>query len=143
MKSFRHYKHCVPIQLRFSDVDLLNHVNNACYHSFFELARVTYFNEALGGHINWKENGFILARTELDHIEPVYLDDELYCFTSLGKIGTKSITMLNSLVKMVDGNPVETAACVGILVAMDYRNNTSIPVPDLWRQLFSDFGKKL
>jgi acyl-CoA thioester hydrolase len=92
MIKYKDYTHMIPIQLRFSDVDLLNHVNNACYHSFFELARVTYFDEVLKDKINWKENGFILARTELDHLVPIFLGDTIYCYTKTQKIGTKSIT---------------------------------------------------
>jgi acyl-CoA thioester hydrolase len=141
MKKYGDYSHGIPIQIRFSDVDLLGHVNNACYHSFVELARVAYFNGALKDHINWQRQGFILARTEMDHLEPAFLDDELHCFTKVKDIGNKSLTIQNAIVKLKDGEPLECASCTGILVAMDYANNVSIRVPDLWRKLFREFGE--
>ncbi len=59
---FEDFKHVTPIQIRFVDIDRLDHVNNACYLNFFELGRVKYFNLVLGNTINWKESGFVIAR---------------------------------------------------------------------------------
>ena len=73
MIQFRNYRHIIPVQIRFSDIDRLNHINNACYHNYIELGRVEYFEKILAGHINWDETGFVLARTEMDHLEQVYL----------------------------------------------------------------------
>ena len=44
---FEDFKHVTPIQIRFVDIDRLDHVNNACYLNFFELGRVKYFNLVL------------------------------------------------------------------------------------------------
>lgn len=137
--NFQEYKHIIPIQIRFSDIDRLNHVNNACYLNYFELGRVKYFNETLQNHINWNEKGFILARTEIDHIIPVLLNDEIYCCTKIIKIGTKSITFKNSVIKKLNNEMVECASGIGILVAMDYIKNISIEVPEKWAELFNQF----
>ena len=42
------------IQVRFSDLDVLGHVNNTIYFSYFELARVHYFRELLGIDWDWQ-----------------------------------------------------------------------------------------
>jgi len=34
-----------PIQIRFSDCDMLQHVNNAIYLQYFETARINFFNQ--------------------------------------------------------------------------------------------------
>ncbi|MEO6302065.1 MAG: thioesterase family protein [Bacteroidia bacterium] len=139
--KFKDYKHVIPIQLRFNDVDRLDHVNNACYLSFFELGRVKYFNQVLSKYINWDERGFITARTEIDHIAPLYLLDEVYCFTKIIKLGTKSITINNSIVKKVNDQLIEVASGIGILVAMDYLKKISIEIPADWRKLIEGFEK--
>jgi acyl-CoA thioester hydrolase len=136
---YKDYKHTVAIQIRFADIDRLNHVNNACYHNYAELARVKYFGEVLKPRINWDESGFILARTEIDHIETIFLEDEIYCFTKVSRIGNKSITINNAIVKKGPEGLIECAAITGILVAMDYTNNMSIAVPQIWRKLFEKF----
>lgn len=139
MISFKDYRHVIPIQIRFSDIDRLNHVNNACYHNYIELGRVKYFNQLLKGHINWDERGFVLARTEMDHREQVYLEDEIYCFTRIYRIGNKSAGVRNSIVKRQGESLVECADVNAVLVAMDYTRNESIPVPQKWRELIGAF----
>lgn len=139
--EFQDYKHFIPIQIRFSDIDRLDHVNNSCYHNFFELGRVTYFNQVLHDHVKWNEKGFVLARTEIDHIEPLFLHDEAYCFTKVIKLGNKSITIKNAILKKRGDDLIESASGIGILVAMDYQKNTSMEVPAAWKKLIEDFEK--
>ncbi|MEI8136835.1 MAG: acyl-CoA thioesterase [Bacteroidota bacterium] len=139
--NYKDYKHVTPIQIRFIDIDRLDHVNNACFLSFFELGRVKYFNHVLNKHIDWQKSGFVIARTEIDHITPIYLLDEIYCFTKIIKIGTKSITIRNSIVRKDGDNFMECANGIGILVSMDYINKISIDMPHKWRELIEDFEK--
>ena len=137
--QYADYKHIIPIQIRFCDIDKLNHVNNACYHNYFELGRVTYFNLVFGSHINWDKQGFVLARTEIDHLLPVHLPDEIYCCTKVVHIGNKSIRIKNTIIKKTELGWIECAAGIGILVASDYENGNSIPVPEVWKKLMIAF----
>jgi acyl-CoA thioester hydrolase len=139
MIQFGDYKHSIPIQIRFADIDRLNHVNNACYLSFFELGRVHYFNAVLGNTINWHENGFVLARTEIDHIAPIFLNDEVFCCTKTIKMGNKSLTVKNTVLKRSGSELIECASGIGVLVAMDYIHNNSIEIPEAWRKLITSF----
>jgi acyl-CoA thioester hydrolase len=141
MINYGDFNHIIPIQLRFSDIDRLDHVNNACYHNYVELGRVTYFNEILKGLINWDKQGFILARTEIDHLLPVFLGDEIYCGTKVTGFGNKSLTVKNAILKKKDGEVIECAAIKGILVAMDYVRNESILIPADWRRQIERFEK--
>jgi acyl-CoA thioester hydrolase len=136
---FQDYRHFTPIQVRFSDIDRLYHVNNACYHNYVELGRVLYFNQVLQPVADWDHFGFMLARTEMDHLEQTYLDDEVYCFTRALSFGNKSMHMKSSIVKKTPAGLVETAAVRGVLVAMDYHKNESMVVPQEWRKLISGF----
>lgn len=139
MIQYSTYKHILPIQIRFCDIDKLNHVNNACYHNYFELGRVNYFNQLFGSNINWDLHGFVLARTEIDHILPIHLNDEIYCCTQVIKLGTKSITIRNCIVRKTQNGLEECAAGTGILVASDYVNQCSMPLPEQWRKLMATF----
>ena len=49
------------IQVRFADIDVLGHVNNAIYLSYFEMTRVHYFNELLGESWDWKKKRCIIG----------------------------------------------------------------------------------
>ncbi len=139
MSELIKYNHQIPIQIRFVDVDRLNHVNNSCYLSYFELARVCYFNDVFKGIIEWDKKGFVLARTEIDHLIPIYLNDEIHCFTKVIKLGNKSLTIENSLIKKTNGAELLCAKGIGVLVAFDYVSQGSIDIPDVWRKRISDF----
>jgi len=143
MSELNTYNHQIPIQIRFVDVDRLNHVNNSCYLSYFELARVCYFNDVFKGIIEWDKKGFVLARTELDHVEPIFLNDDLTCYTKVVKIGNKSLTIENSLSKKMNGTEVLCAKGIGVLVAFDYQQQFSIEIPEVWRNKLSAFETTL
>jgi acyl-CoA thioester hydrolase len=61
------------IQVRFSDIDVMGHVNNAVYLSYFEMTRVHYFRELLGLEWDWKSHGILLVRNEIDYIKPILI----------------------------------------------------------------------
>jgi acyl-CoA thioester hydrolase len=139
MMQFEDYRHSIPIQVRFSDIDKLKHINNACYFTYFELGRIDYFNRVFKENINWSEKGFILAHTAADYLQPVHLDDEIYCFTKVIKVGKKSMTIKNSIVKKTGEKLVECTKGLVVLVAMDYSTNQSIEVPKKWVELMQQF----
>ena len=49
------------IFVRLTDLDILGHVNNAIYLTYFEMARMHYFAEMVGTEWNWMEEGVVLA----------------------------------------------------------------------------------
>ncbi len=141
MMQFEDYKHSIALQIRFCDIDKLNHLNNSVYHNFFELGRVNYFNQLFKNTINWNERGFVLARTEINHLLQIYISDEIFCFTKVIKLGTKSITIKNSICKLENNKLIECANGIGILVAMDYVKTESMEVPSEWRKAMEEFEK--
>ena len=60
------------IQVRLTDIDILGHVNNAIYLSYFEMTRIHYFNELVGSEWDWMENGVVLVQNEVTYIQPIF-----------------------------------------------------------------------
>ena len=81
------------IQVRFSDLDLMGHVNNSIYLSYFEMARVHFFAKILGLEWDWDTQGIILVRNEIDYLRPILLHDKPLVFISVEEIGNKSFTL--------------------------------------------------
>ncbi|TNE97058.1 MAG: acyl-CoA thioesterase [Bacteroidetes bacterium] len=81
------------IHVRFSDLDILGHVNNAIYLSYFEIARVHYFGQLLGIDWDWKHYTVVLVKNEVQYFKPVLLHDEVYVHMSVTHIGEKSFTL--------------------------------------------------
>lgn len=82
------------IQVRYSDLDLMGHVNNSVYLSYFEMARVHYFKQLVGVNWDWRKEGVLLVRNEIDYLKPILLNDEPEVHMTLEKIGEKSISLL-------------------------------------------------
>lgn len=137
--TFEDYKHSIPVQVRFVDIDRLNHVNNAVYLNYCEMGRIHYFNSVLTTEIDWIETGLIMARTEVDYKRPVVLKDEVYCASKITKLGNKSIVMQSSVFIRENNVYIECAAIVVTLVAMNYKINASITIPESWRKRISEF----
>jgi acyl-CoA thioester hydrolase len=82
------------IQVRFADLDVMGHVNNSVYLSYFEMTRVHYFKQLVGANWDWQKEGVLLVRNEIDYLKPILLNDEPEVYMSLDKIGEKSISLL-------------------------------------------------
>lgn len=81
------------IQIRYVDLDSLGHVNNANYLSYFEIARVYYFEELLGKDWDWVHDGFILAKTEVEFLRSLKLKDNPFVTITTENIGNKSFVL--------------------------------------------------
>ena len=129
------YNHKTPIQIRFKDIDKLGHVNNANHVTYFELARVDYFNALATENIkiDWINEGVILAKIEMEYKMPILLEDKVFVYTWVSKMGTKSFDMSCSIVKVVNGVEIELAKGLAIIVCFNYKTNQTILIPEKWR----------
>ena len=122
------YKHKTQIQIRFKDIDKLGHVNNANHVTYFELARVDYFNSLAAENIkiDWINEGVILAKIEMEYKMPILLEDKVFVYTWVSKMGSKSFDMSCSIVKLENGIEVELAKGLAIIVCFNYKTNQTI-----------------
>lgn len=84
----------VSVQVRFADLDPLNHVNNVAFFALMETARVEFFRgqaKSLFGHM-------VIARSECDFLGEIPGGTRTVDITiSIEKIGTTSFTVLHEL----------------------------------------------
>lgn len=126
--------HKSSIHIRFSDIDTFGHVNNATYLTYFEEARVRFFNDVVDWSYDWSKEGVILARAEVDYILPVHFKDEVTVYTFCSRMGTKSFDLSYQMIKFVDGKEILLASATTVMVAFDYKAHQSIPVPEEWKE---------
>lgn len=135
MRSF-HFYH--PIEVRYGDLDPQGHVNNACYLTYMEQARIAYIQQLglwKGG--SFLDVGIILADAQVTFKEPIQFGQAVRVGVRVTRLGRKSLTMEYQIEDARDGRPLATGASV--LVAYDYRQERSLPVPDDWRLVLSEF----
>lgn len=130
-----------PIQIRFGDVDMLGHVNNAQIHHFFDLGKTDYFRTVLGIREMRTGHGLILAHTRTDFFCQTRFDEPVAVQTRVCKIGCKSLTLEHKLVNTVTGEV--KAACEAVLVAFDFRGDSSVEIPDDWKTAIRTHEKNL
>ena len=64
----------VPVQRRFSDIDMLGHVNNVVFHDYLQEARVHVIREmTASANVTFTH---VIVRQEIDHLRPLFLKAE-------------------------------------------------------------------
>ena len=122
----------IPVEIRFADIDKLGHVNNAVYLSYFEQARLSYFQQVIGANIDWSENGIILARAEINYILPVNLEDNIIVEISCSRTGTKSFDLEYKLFKQSGDKNILATEGKTIMVCYNYKASQTIAIPVNW-----------
>jgi acyl-CoA thioester hydrolase len=123
------FRFVCPQDVTFRDLDVFGHVNNAVYLTYIENARIRYLREVLG--IESPEDLLVIvAKVHIDFLSRATLGETLDVGTRVSRIGTKSFDMDHEI-HGPDGRLVARAETT--LVTFDYRGDSTMPVPDLWR----------
>lgn len=126
-------KHQSPIQIRFKDVDALGHVNNANHLTYFEYARMRFFDDLIGTEIDWDNEGLILAQVIVNYKKPIYLKDAIHVNTWFVKSGTTSFELGYEIVRTEkDGSETICATGSSVQVCYNYKKQLPVPVPEKW-----------
>lgn len=124
----------------FADVDMMRHVNNVAYLRWAEQARSEYLAEIIGESIFGKR-GMILARTTIDYLAPLSYRERVALGCRVGRLGSKSFDFFHDVVS--EDRDIVAAKIVTTLVAYDYEADTTIAIPDRWRDIIAAFEKPL
>ena len=65
------FHHRTPLQLRFSDVDVLGHVNNTVYFAFFDTGKAHYFTAVRGELGDWKHVDTVISNVNCAFISSI------------------------------------------------------------------------
>ena len=136
MSEYRFYH---PIEVRYGDLDPQGHVNNAKHLTYFEQARIHYMIE-LGLFTrdqSFMQIGVIVADVHITYLEPIYFGQNIKVGVHAAKLGSKSMTWEQNIVDTDTGR--EAARGEVILVTYDYKDEKTIPVPQVWRERITAF----
>lgn len=120
-----------PIQVRFSDTDLLGHVNNSSYNQFFDIGRLECLTKTFGDLNDWKERTLVVVHIETDYLKPVFLENKISVTTEITHVGNRSIKMHQQIVDDKGEVKVESKS---VMSAFDVRTGDSFIIPDEWRK---------
>jgi len=119
------FRHVLPVQTRFTDIDLLGHVNNNAYFSLMDLAKIDYFNTAMGRTLTPADLCMVVVHVACDFFEPAYFNEQLKVWTTISHIGHRSITLEQ---RITDASGHSTK-CVGTTVLAGFDPATAQGAP--------------
>jgi acyl-CoA thioester hydrolase len=118
--TFRHWTLDV---IRFSDTDMVGHVNNAAYACYCETGRVA-FNRHLF-QMDDANTSIVLARLAIDYRHETFYPGTIEIGSALLRIGTSSLSIVQGL--FVGELAVATSEAVIVLINPETRKSTKIP----------------
>lgn len=132
------FKFFHPIEVRYGDLDPQWHVNNAKFLTYFETARLAYVAHlGLWDGMSFLDIGFILADIHLTFHAPVTFRQPIHVGVRIPRLGNKSLNMEYLLEDSQTSQRLATGTSV--LVAYDYRAQTTVPLPTSWRERIATF----
>ncbi|MGE7779575.1 acyl-CoA thioesterase [Peribacillus sp. NPDC097264] len=87
--SFKH-----EIKVRFSETDMFGHLNNTVPFTYFEEARIEYFN-SMGFMVDWSSAESdeipVVADLQCDYIQQVFFNEQLTIHVKAAHVGNSSV----------------------------------------------------
>lgn len=123
------FKHKHTLTVRFSDIDMLGHTNNAVYFSYMEEARISYFKE-LGYDAKdfQKRCPIILAAASCDFKSPSFMTEELEIYLGITELKRSSFIMEYEIKEKSSQRLVALGKTT--LVTYDFNNHKVISIPE-------------
>ena len=120
------------LEVRYSDYDTKEHVNNAVYLTYFEMARARAWLEEIAGSADFP---FVVAEATVRYRSQARLGDPLDITIWTGEVRTKAWTWNYRINDPRDDRLVADGSTVQVM--FDYATRQSIPIPDELRARLS------
>ena len=126
----------LPVQ--WGEMDALRHVNNARYFTWYESARIAYFDRlrlaipGSGPTVGFGEVGPILASSSCDFLRPVTYPGVVRVGARVSEIGNSSLRM-EYAVERTDAPEDPCARGSSVIVLVRYATLEKVRVPDEMR----------
>ncbi|MDD2522105.1 MAG: thioesterase family protein [Anaerolineaceae bacterium] len=134
-QDFAYYE---EIQVRYSDLDTLQHVNNVSILEYVEHARTGYYRASGIWDGTIREGfGMVVASVKIDYLASIQYGDPVRVGIKLAHIGSKSLRFRFQ----VENSETLRAFARGevVMVAYDHTEDHSMPVSQEWREKLAAF----
>ncbi len=133
------FKFSLPLQIRWSDLDPLGHVNNAVYVTYFEIVRGHFMLHACPGW-DWQRDMFLIGNVTVNFLKELKLTHEgatVHIRTS--KLGNKSFVLDYAITSQKGGETVVHSTGHTTQIMFDMKTRTTIELPDWVRAALAAF----
>ena len=129
------FVHRLPIQIRFSDVDVVGHVNNIVYMAYYDTGKAAFMGDLMGRKVTWKDVDTVVANIDCAFISPIFYGEQIEVLTTCSGIHDKSFRLLQML-REKDTGEVKSV-CETVMVSFDPKTQKSAPLNPEWREKLS------
>ena len=121
----------IPIEMRFSDLDIYGHVNSVVYFDYLETARVRLISD-IYRELTEKGIYLLVAKAECDYKLPILFGATVVVAVTIPRIGGSSFDLAY---RIHDRAGRTFAEAKTVMVCYDNVKKTTIPVPDILREM--------
>lgn len=115
------FHHSLDIQVRFTDVDMLGHINNNAILSYMDLAKLDYFQEINGDFLQSRDQALAVVNINADFYSQSFINEPLQVWTAVTSLGPKSVVLEQ---RVINSDTSETKA-IGRFVMACFRRSTA------------------
>ncbi len=122
------FRHAVPLQLRFNDIDVLGHVNNNAQLALFDVGKTEFYNALRGELMDWSRVEAVIVNLNCTFMQQIHFTDPMEVRTRVKKIGERSFVLQQILRNTANGQIC--SMCESVMVSVDFATKESKPIPD-------------
>jgi acyl-CoA thioester hydrolase len=116
----------MPLEVRFSDLDALGHVNNAMYFTYFEIARLQYLRTVSGKPVTLADIRLVIVDAACRYRSPALLGEVLQIAVRVSHMRRSSFAFEYRIRDNVDGRLIAEART--IQTAFDHQTGRVVPI---------------
>lgn len=131
------FRHAIPLQLRFNDIDVLGHVNNNSQLSLFDVGKTEFYNDLRGTLDDWSKVEAVIVNINCTFMRQIHFTDPIEVRTRVKKIGEKSFVLQQILRNTNDGEIC--SFCESVMVSVDLETRESKPIPEYIATRLNEF----
>lgn len=124
------------LELRYSDFDMMGHVNNAIYLSYFEHIRILYTTEICQWDI--KETGLVVATANIDFKVSIVRSSKPIIHIRCNRLGNKSFGF-EYIISEADNPEIIYASGFTTMVTLNVKTNKTMRLPDIYREKIKNY----
>lgn len=124
------FRHCMPLQIRFADIDMFGHINNNSYMSMLDSGKLDYFNTVSGDILGCDDIRAVVVNINCDFLAPTYLNEPIEVWTTTLRVGDRSFTIEQRIINTDTGE--QKCRAVTTLCGFDPASGQGAPLNPRW-----------
>ena len=129
MEETQEFKHIMPVQIRFNDMDKFGHVNNTVYFQFYDTAKTDYVFQVCP-NVDWEKEAIIVVHIDSDFVAQITGQPHIAVRTRVSKIGNKSFHLEQEVFDLDNGEL--KSRCTSVMVGYNLVTRETMPIPEKW-----------